>query len=127
MDNVDHTADISSGVTYEKREDVRQTGQVARLHATVNGLKAKLFTVLGNEFQVFGDKVETTAGKLQGSKRREKSRMCEAGTVTLAGFNRAEYIFQSEFEEVPGVLYSVTGLKVNLNALATPYSPDRYY
>nr|KAG5694792.1 hypothetical protein BaRGS_019169 [Batillaria attramentaria] len=109
--------DLERTWSSEKYTDVEQDGDVGNLHVAVKDFKSKLFVVLGNEFELFTDKVEVTAGKLAGTKGRERSRMCETGTVTLKADDRkAEYVFQSTFSEVPGVIYSITGLNWNLDA-----------
>nr|KAG5699927.1 hypothetical protein BaRGS_018226 [Batillaria attramentaria] len=94
--NSDDIGSLENRYASAKRVDVDQDGSVANLHFAVKDFKAKLFLVLLNEFELFYDQVEVVAGKLDGTKRREKARMCETGSVTLKADDRkAEYVFQS--------------------------------
>nr|KAG5694797.1 hypothetical protein BaRGS_019174 [Batillaria attramentaria] len=105
--NSNYTQDLENAWAGEKREDVDQDGDVASLYAAVTDFKSKLFTVLGNEFELFADQVETTAG--------------EVGTTSLLGDDRVvEYVFQSDFDEVPSVQYSITDINWNLDAREDP-------
>nr|KAG5699926.1 hypothetical protein BaRGS_018225 [Batillaria attramentaria] len=113
LDNLmDDLADLENAIDWLERQNTGSSDDIEDLENQYASVKL----VLLNEFELFYDKVEVVAGKLDGS-------------VTLkANDRKAEYVFQSDFDQVPGVIYSITGLEGNLDVIKdNPYSKKPSY
>ncbi|KAL8599453.1 hypothetical protein ACOMHN_066757 [Nucella lapillus] len=105
----------------ETTTDIDQEGLIAGLLDSVRDLKEKLLQVMTNQYGLMDTKIEGGKDYLNIIKDKETDRMCEVGQVTLDVDDRkAEYLFQTGFQYVPQLLYSICGYNFDLNAIEDP-------
>jgi len=109
-----------------RTDDTFQGAEAAEVLSYIKNIKDNFLVDVSNFFNLvdYNTGLLALAGNML--EDTEDARICEVGQVTLdADDRKAEYLFQTSFETVPQILYSICGYNFDMEARPNVY--DHYY
>jgi len=107
-------------------DDTFQGADAEEVLSYIKNIKDNFLSVVSNTLQTidYNTGIVGLAGNIV--EDIEDARICEVGQVTLdADDRKAEYLFQTNFQTVPQILYSICGYNFDMEARPNVY--DHYY